>query len=698
MARVKCPKCDLANPAGQAVCTRCHTALPRVSIEARSGPPPLDMREVSFRRGQMIANRYTVIDLIGRGGMGCIYRVRDNALNDEVALKTLLPQFARDKVVVERFYNEARIARQLTHTNIVRVHDIGNAGNVIYISMEYLKGKSLRAVLDSLIPGQRLPIRTVLRILDELCKALEYAHQYTVHRDIKPENIMILPDGTVKLMDFGISKLMTHTRFTAASVVMGTPYYMSPEQLKDSGAVDARADIYSVGVVLYEMLSGNVPTGVIKPASQIMEGVPPALDPLVAKCVEPDPRNRFASATELREALRPIRELVESGTPFHATTAKTRNRAGLRRAAGVAALVALLAASAAGYRSLEQRRLTTASAPVAQAAETTSTAPSAARFAAVADILPDIRARAEAAASTEGPARAYFTLGNTFWQRAQAASNQGDPRAEDLAWHAVQCYVGAFAVPPGMVFVPPGIARIATSSGEAEVPVDGFFIDAYEVTNAEYLRFVQREKWRPPAYESLAAYFAAASTPGAYADPSGMGFFRPAQPEIPVTMVSFYDAQAYAAWARKKLPTEAQWVRAASNIDGQLAPFPWGDAPEPGATNTADPADEAAGPVPPGRFERDRSPFGCMDMAGNVAEWTRSFFSPTPEPDHDLVPRAAGPLPFNRPLVVRGESYLSAQAPLAQRYPVNYQDRLPNVGFRCVVEIPRDVKAVRNGV
>ena len=101
MARVKCPKCDLANPAGQAVCTRCHTALPRVSIEARSDPPPLDMREVSFRRGQLIANRYTVIDLIGRGGMGCIYRVRDNTLNEEVALKTLLPQFARDKVVVD---------------------------------------------------------------------------------------------------------------------------------------------------------------------------------------------------------------------------------------------------------------------------------------------------------------------------------------------------------------------------------------------------------------------------------------------------------------------------------------------------------------------------------------------------------------------------------------------------------------------
>ena len=158
--------------------------------------------------------------------------------NETVALKTLLPHFMRDKVIVERFFNEARIARQLSHPNIVRVHDIGTAGDVIYISMEYVAGQSLRGKLEAMPAGKRLPVKTALRVIDELCAALEYAHHYTVHRDIKPENIMLTEDGAVKLMDFGISKLMASGTVTATSMIMGTPYYMSPEQLRDSSRVE----------------------------------------------------------------------------------------------------------------------------------------------------------------------------------------------------------------------------------------------------------------------------------------------------------------------------------------------------------------------------------------------------------------------------------------------------------------------------
>ncbi|HNR35642.1 MAG TPA: protein kinase, partial [Candidatus Hydrogenedentes bacterium] len=140
MAKVKCPKCDFVNPDGQDSCVRCKTPLPRIKIEiAPPSAPPVQQAQYVFRPGQIVASRYSVIDVIGRGGMGCIYRVRDNVLKEDVALKTLLPQFVRDQTVVERFFNEARIARGLSHPNIVRVHDIGITGDIIYISMELIK-------------------------------------------------------------------------------------------------------------------------------------------------------------------------------------------------------------------------------------------------------------------------------------------------------------------------------------------------------------------------------------------------------------------------------------------------------------------------------------------------------------------------------------------------------------------------------
>ena len=169
-------------------------------------------------------------------------------------------------------------------------------------------------MLEELLPGKRLHVKDTVKIMVDLCTELEYANQYTVHRDLKPENIMVQPDGTLKLMDFGISKLMTTSKLTAAAVVMGTPHYMPPEQFRDSSTVDARADIYSIGVILYEILTGNLPTGVAKPASQVRRDVPPALDPIIAKCVEPDPAQRYADVTELKHALMAVMDLLRGGT------------------------------------------------------------------------------------------------------------------------------------------------------------------------------------------------------------------------------------------------------------------------------------------------------------------------------------------------------------------------------------------------
>ena len=170
------------NPPGLKLCQKCQSALTASSNNETQRTSGSIESEFEFRRGQVVNGRFTVLDLIGRGGMGRIYKVHDNVLGEDVALKTLLPQFLRDKMVVERFFNEARIARKLAHPNIVRVHDIGSAGRGMYISMEYVQGDSLRGMLEKLPPGKRLPLAEVLRIVEELCVALEYAHQYTTGR------------------------------------------------------------------------------------------------------------------------------------------------------------------------------------------------------------------------------------------------------------------------------------------------------------------------------------------------------------------------------------------------------------------------------------------------------------------------------------------------------------------------------------
>lgn len=303
-----CPYCGAAVEEGAAVCTACNTPLPSHSTPtklARPGEAPLDT-------GRVLGNRYEILSCIGQGGMGFIYRVRDRVLNEDVVLKTLRPSLANDAEIVERFFNEARVARKLTHDNIIRVHDIGSTEGVVYISMEYLEGVTLRDYLKSLPPPGRMPLLDALMVVHDLCRALEYAHQVTVHRDIKPENIMLTKNGQIKLMDFGISKLVNSPQVTQVAAVMGTPFYMSPEQLRDSHDVDGRADIFSVGVILYEMLTGNRPTGIPKPASEVAK-VPPMIDEIIAKCVDEDREKRYPSARALRDAIRPIIVALREG-------------------------------------------------------------------------------------------------------------------------------------------------------------------------------------------------------------------------------------------------------------------------------------------------------------------------------------------------------------------------------------------------
>ncbi|NUM56119.1 MAG: protein kinase [Candidatus Hydrogenedentes bacterium] len=550
MTKIKCPVCEHTNDATRKDCMQCGAPLPKVRVHGSGPKPPSAPQPLgqsgghsTFRKGQLVASRYTILDLVGKGGMGCIYRVHDNTLKEQVALKTLLPQYLRDKMVVERFFNEARIARQLSHPNIVRVHDIGMADQVLYISMEYLQGKSLRNMLEELLPGERLPVKDTVKIMIDLCTALEYAHQYTVHRDLKPENIMILPDGSLKLMDFGISKLMTTGKLTATAVVMGTPHYMPPEQFKDSSTVDARADIYSIGVILYEILTGNLPTGVPKPASQILRDVPPALDPIIAKCVEPEPFHRYATVAELKLALLGVMDLLRGGTieskkivkPPAAARGET-----LRRVAGGILVLVMIALTAIGVFGLEGRRARQLEEMNAQAVADPGESIERQwrqRYTTATELIVAAEQFTANREQTDEAVKRIFERIGTLRASAELNAERDPERAARLAHQALQCYAALLTpLPQGeYFFVVPG----------DDIDQDGFFMATHPVTVAQYSAWAPSANW--PASASAATL------------------------DQPAVTSQYYDAQAYAANQGMRIPSRDEWERAFAEEPGPLA-------------------------------------------------------------------------------------------------------------------------------
>jgi serine/threonine-protein kinase len=269
--------------------------------------------------GATLAKRYHVKEIIGMGGMGTVFRAQDAELDEIVAIKTLRPEIlSQDPSALERFKGEIRLARRISHRNVVRTHDLGEINGTYFISMEYVDGKSLK---DLIRARGRIPAGATVTIGKQLLRALEVAHeQGVIHRDIKPQNVVVTPDGVLKVMDFGIARLANRSQgVTQAGMVVGTPDYMAPEQLLGDD-VDARADLYAAGVVLYECLTGSVPFTAATPIeliAQVLEGAPPPLrksdadvpEPLadlVMRALEKDPARRPQTATAFHDALEAI--------------------------------------------------------------------------------------------------------------------------------------------------------------------------------------------------------------------------------------------------------------------------------------------------------------------------------------------------------------------------------------------------------
>jgi predicted Ser/Thr protein kinase/HAMP domain-containing protein len=283
---------------------------------SRSSGPTVVAGEGRLAAGQLFAARFEVLALIGEGGMGVVYRARDRELGEIVALKLVRSEaMQNDPNALERFKDEVRLARRISHRNVARTHDFGESDGVYYVTMEYVAGTSLKELLKA---RGRLPVDATISVGKQLCRALEAAHdQGIIHRDVKPQNIIVAPDGVVKVMDFGIARAVERKKgMTQTGLVVGTPEYMAPEQLM-GGALDHRVDLFAAGVVLYECLAGRRPheaetpmalvskvlTEPVVPPHEFAQEIPLALSLLVARALAKDPGERPRSAGEMYEEL-----------------------------------------------------------------------------------------------------------------------------------------------------------------------------------------------------------------------------------------------------------------------------------------------------------------------------------------------------------------------------------------------------------
>lgn len=334
-----CPKCKHENPEGTVYCGKCGTPLPS---QESTITKTMETPKEELTTGSTFAHRYQIIEELGKGGMGRVYRAIDKKLNEEVALKLIKPEIASDKKTIQRFSNELKFARKIRHKNICQMFDLGEYRGKHFITMEYVEGQDLKRMIRQ--SGQ-LALSTILHIIKQVCDGLMEAHSSgIIHRDLKPNNIMIDADGNVRIMDFGISRCLKTKGITGDGMMMGTPEYMSPEQT-EAKEVDERTDIYSLGVILYEMTTGHLPFTGETPISLAMKHkgempqnpqdlnahIPVDLSDLILKCLEKNRDKRYQSVEELLTDLKAVQKEIPEATFGPVPRKSTTTRVSLYR-------------------------------------------------------------------------------------------------------------------------------------------------------------------------------------------------------------------------------------------------------------------------------------------------------------------------------------------------------------------------------
>jgi tetratricopeptide (TPR) repeat protein len=320
---MKCRRCQHDNPPDTVFCGKCGAPI-QPSAESAVKPPIAHTKTIQAPKeelttGSTFAGKYKIIEELGKGGMGRVYKALDTEVNEKVALKVIKPDVAADDSTIERFRNELRLARKVRHKNVCQMYDLNVQEETYYITMEYVSGQDLKGLIRQ---SGRLAVETAVAIAKQVSDGLMEAHGLgVVHRDLKPGNIMVDRDGQVRIMDFGIARSLGMKGVTGAGVMIGTPEYMSPEQVEGKD-VDERSDIYSLGIILYEMVTGRVPfegdtpftvgvkhkSEIPRPPKELNPHIPEDLSQVIMKCLEKEKPKRYQNAAELRSDLSQIEE------------------------------------------------------------------------------------------------------------------------------------------------------------------------------------------------------------------------------------------------------------------------------------------------------------------------------------------------------------------------------------------------------
>ena len=369
---MKCPRCQADNPTESLYCGRCGTQL-----GAARGAPASFTRTAAFEPpvpelspGTVFAGRYQVMEELGKGGMGRVYKAFDSEVKEIVALKVLNTEIASGEGVIERFRNELKLARRIAHRSVCRMFDLGRAGDTTYITMEFVSGEDLKTLLKRV--GQ-LPASRTVSIAREVAEGLVEAHRLgVIHRDLKPQNVMIDRAGKAHIMDFGIARSTRDAGITGPGMIIGTPDYMSPEQL-DGKEADPRSDIYAFGAVLFEMVTGEAPFEGNTPLAVALKHktepprdprslnpqVPEAFGRLILRCLEKDPAHRYQTAEALLAELTAIEGDLPSTrglTPGATNAVRPAKKRLARPAAFVLLAAGVIATAAGGYFFVMARR------------------------------------------------------------------------------------------------------------------------------------------------------------------------------------------------------------------------------------------------------------------------------------------------------------------------------------------------------
>jgi serine/threonine protein kinase len=675
-------------------------------------------------------NGFTLEEEIGAGGMACVFRARQQSLDRTVAMKFMRPELADDNSgFAERFDREARLLARLSHPNLVSVYDRGAWEGHYYIVMEYVRGQNLLQLVRSidLGPGH------AMYLLSRIAQGIEFMHgNGVIHRDIKPSNILITLDGQVKVADFGLANIVAGEgddlatapdRLTETNMAMGTINYMAPEQALNAARVDRRADVYSLAVVAYYVLTRQIPVGDFPTPSAARPYLSAPVDAVIERGMARRPSDRYATALEfsrdLIAALRPagvdiglaIDSLADGSLPFWEKPDPILEAMGARGRSAPAVTTNLGAASRGGDRAraipdsapteldatgrdLSRRPRPRTAGGLGFLTAMVATLALAAGGYYVFAVLPsrhvadagDARIIGPPTPATPAPTPAPTAspTPSSTPMPLPSSTPTPTPPPEPEPTPAPQPTPQPTPDPRDqMVALPAGFATIGDDGGRFNAParevyLPAFLLDPTEVTNAQYAEFVAATGHPAPPHWG-----------GSLPDRRQAG--------LPVVNVSFDDARAFAAWAGKRLPTAEEWAYAAGANDRRV--FPWGDTRTHSANiGTAQvlPAEAARGDIVEwGGAEQAATgvarPSRLLHLAGNVAEWTDSpFVRPPGSPlgeatfpgSHVIVKGAAADIPLTDATGMIESARISSRiaAPTAPEFHADW------IGFRCAAD------------